>query len=296
MMTQKVLLLAAGLLVSSNSWAVIDVNPQLSMTGDNIKLTIPGNNRGGNVRFYIDMDNNPETGSTNQESALAGADYYIENDIIYAAAGDTWEYVSGDLISFSNEKENLELNINTTTFDTLANSTGLLNNEHKIDGFNGTIQMNVVTLDDSWNVLDSSGPTEYNILDIEIPVAAETEPAATTEPVIVETPTATPEQPAEPVVTEAPAAEPEQPGSSVVTETPSSETETNTEAESATNIANSNAAEEVTETKRERRKRLRKERRKAKRLERQARKKRQRERRQKRREERLAANRNNNQN
>lgn len=261
MMTQKVLLLAAGLLVSSNSWAAIDANPQLSMTGDNIKLTIPGNNRGGNIRFYIDMDNNPETGSTNQESGLSGADYYIENDIIYAAAGDTWEYVSGDLISFSNEKENLELNINTTTFDTLANNTSLLNDEHKIDGFNGIIKMNVVTLDDRWNIVDSSGPTEYNILDIEIPVADEL-----------------------------PAAEPEQSDDTVVTETPPSETETNAETESPTDIANSNTIEEVAETRKERRKRLRKERRKAKRLERQARKKRQRERRQKRREERMAAN------
>lgn len=285
-MPQKVLLLATGLLISSNSWAAIDVNPQLSMAGDNIKLTIPGNNQGGNVRFYIDMDNNPETGSTNQESGLAGADYYIENDIVYAAAGDTWEYVSGDLITFSNEKENLELNINTTTFDTLANSTDLLNNEHKIDGFNGTIKINVVTLDDRWNVVDSSGPTEYNVFDIDIPVAAETPTSESTtiEPVDVETPTATAEQTVEPVATEAPVVEPEKPGSTVDSEMPPSESET------ATNIANSNTTEVIAETKKERRKRLRKERRKAKRLERQARKKRQRERRQKRRAERMAAN------
>ena len=278
MMTQKVLLLATGLLLSANSGAAIDVNPQLSMTGDNIKLTIPGDNRGGNVRFYIDMDNNPETGSTSQESGLAGADFYIENDIIYAAAGDTWEYVSGDLISFSNEKENLELNINTTTFDTLAKTTGLVNNENKIDGFNGTVKMNIVTLDDKWNVVDTSGPTEYNILDIEIPVADETlapESTAMPETLNEVIPTAVPEQPAEPVVTEA----------------PSSETEINTETESPTDVANSTATEEVAETRRERRKRLRKERRKAKRMKRQTRKQRQKERRQKRRAERLAAHR-----
>ena len=278
MMPKKVLLLTTGLLVSANSGAAIDANPQLSMSGDNIKLTIPGDNRGGNIRFYIDMDNNPETGSTNQESGLAGADFYIENDIIYAAAGDTWEYVSGDLISFSNEKENLELNISTATFDTLANNTSLLNSENKIDGFNGTVKMNIVTLDNKWNVVDTSGPTEYNVLDIEIPVADETpasESIAMPEPVATEL-----EQAAEPVITEA----------------PSSEIETNTETESSTDVANSNATEEVTETRRERRKRLRKERRKAKRMKRQARKQRQKERRQKRRAERLAANRNTSQN
>ena len=178
-MQYKALLFATSLLVPSFSWAAIDVNSQLSMQGGNIKLTIPGNNPGGNIRFYIDMDNNPETGSTSQESGLKGADYYIENDILYSATGNTWEYVSNDIISFSNDKDNLELNVNSSTFETLANSASLLNSENNFEGFDGTVKMNVVTLDYKWNVIDTSGPTEYNILDIEIPAAAEEQPATT---------------------------------------------------------------------------------------------------------------------